>query len=222
MLDARARLVYLDQLRPPEGYRLDRAIATTFSLDLLSLLAAPISMVLSQSENGYDILRDPIAVHEALRQTTNRLAVFCQQGHIAAPTQDTRLFSLLEHVVVEVRPPHRKGVFHPKTWVLRFESKYKPVLYRVMCLSRNLTFDRSWDTVLTLEGYVEDRQRGFAHNRPLVDFVQALPTLAVGTVPSTIGENIDRLAEELRRVRFEPPADFEDITQFIPLGDSRV
>ena len=25
-------------------------------------------------------------------------------------------------------------------------------MYRVLCMSRNMTFDRSWDTLLSLEG----------------------------------------------------------------------
>ena len=51
MLEPGKRLLYLEELRPPEGYQLDRAIATTFSLDLLSLLMAPLSMVLHESQS---------------------------------------------------------------------------------------------------------------------------------------------------------------------------
>ena len=38
MLDPEARYIYLNELKPPAGYVLDRAVATTFSLDLLTLL----------------------------------------------------------------------------------------------------------------------------------------------------------------------------------------
>ena len=56
MLEPGKRLLYLEELRPPEGYQLDRAIATTFSLDLLSLLMAPVSMVLHESQSQNELL----------------------------------------------------------------------------------------------------------------------------------------------------------------------
>jgi hypothetical protein len=44
MLEPQSRMIYLDQVKPPQGYSLDLALATTFSLDLVSLLMAPLSM----------------------------------------------------------------------------------------------------------------------------------------------------------------------------------
>lgn len=45
MLDPEVRYTYLEELRPPVGYVLDWAVATTYSLDLLTLLLAPLAMV---------------------------------------------------------------------------------------------------------------------------------------------------------------------------------
>ena len=59
MLEPNSRLLYLDELRPPEGYSLDRAIATTYTLDLLSLLMAPLSMVLFECETKEEMLKQP-------------------------------------------------------------------------------------------------------------------------------------------------------------------
>lgn len=227
MLNPNVRLLYLEELRPPEEYKLDRAIATTFSLDLLSLLMAPLSMVFSEQGNQDDLLKDPIAFLEAVQRTKDRLAVFCQAGRIIVPTVDSRLYSYLEPIVVEVQPPGGKGVFHPKIWLLRFVKPHAPVYYRLLCLSRNLTFDRSWDTVLALEGYLqEQRQLNFRLNRPLVDFIRALPTLAVSnrqsetgtTVRPEIQAHIDTMAAEVGRVQFQPPEGFDAISAFIPVG----
>jgi hypothetical protein len=41
---------------------------------------------------------------------------------------------------------------HPKLWFLRYVGNYESVTYRLLCLSRNMTFDRSWNTMLCLEG----------------------------------------------------------------------
>lgn len=43
MLDPYDRRHLMEILRPPEGYSLDFAIGTTFSLDLLALMTAPLS-----------------------------------------------------------------------------------------------------------------------------------------------------------------------------------
>ncbi|HHW28323.1 MAG TPA: hypothetical protein GXX21_02015, partial [Syntrophomonadaceae bacterium] len=137
MFDPNTRCVYLAELRPPSGFKLDRAIATTFSLDLLALLMAPVSMVYSDLQDREAPLQNPVALLESLRQTTGRFAVFCQQGRILVPRADTLLYSYLERAVVEVQPPG-KGVFHPKVWVLRFlgeDDGQQVVFYRFLCLS---------------------------------------------------------------------------------------
>ena len=220
MLNPSDRLIYLNELCPPEGYHLDRSLATTFSMDLMSLLMAPLSMALSDVRDREETLHDPIAVLEALDRTADRFTVFCQSGRISVPKVDTRLYTYLEKVVIEVQPPSAEGVFHPKTWLLRFvgEDDDQPVVYRFLCLSRNLTFDRSWDTILTLDGVLEDRKNAFSRNRPLSEFVAALPKLACGSVHKGVRKQVNILADEVLRVRFEPPEQFENDIRFIPSG----
>lgn len=217
MLDPNERYLYLDGLSPPEGYVLDRAIATTFSLDLLSLLMAPLSMSLFECQKKEDMLKDPIAILEALKRTTDNLAIFCQQGRISIPTTESLLYSNLEPIVVEMQPPNRMGVFHPKIWLLRFKNENDDVMYRFLCLSRNLTFDRSWDTILTIEGNLEDRINAFSRNRPLADFIKTLPTMAVSTINMKVQEHINIMADEVLRVNFKLPDDFDEFF-FLPLG----
>ncbi|MCK9313981.1 MAG: phospholipase D family protein [Methanocorpusculum sp.] len=219
MLEPNQRNLYMDEFCPPAGYQTDMAIGTTFSLDLLSLLMAPVNMMKMAYAGQEQLLKDPIVVLEALKNTANKLAVFCQQGRIAVPGVDSRLYSYLESSVVEVQPRSSKGVFHPKVWVLRFTADNEPVLYRVVCLSRNLTFDRSWDTMLTLEGELDgSRINAFSRNRPLADFIASLPTLAVRPVNERIQQHIDLLADEVLRARFVAPQGFNEEFSFIPLG----
>ena len=177
------------RLRPPPGYRLDRAIGTTYSLDLQALLLAPLAFTLFgwQDEAGRPGA-DPLALLEAVRSHADRIRIFCQAGQIAVPRPNQLLLNYLEHSVYEVRAPDRRGVFHPKVWALRFapQEEGKPVSYRVLCLSRNLTFDRSWDTALVLDGEVTQRSYGYGDNRPLADFIAALPDLATRSVPAQV------------------------------------
>ncbi len=207
----------MEQLRPPDGFRLDRVIGTTFSLDLYSLLIAPLSMVLFEYEGKNDALKDPTAILEALRMLTDKIAIFCQKGRIIVPKGESYLFSYLEPIVIEVVPENIEGVFHPKLWILRYVNKEKDINYRLLCLSRNLTFDHSWDTILTLDGsYRKDRQRAFARNRPLSDFIRALPDLSKN-ITLSVRKNIKLMADEILKVDFDLPEGFEDI-KFHPIG----
>jgi len=218
MLDPQDRHLLLESLRPPSGYTLDCAIGTTFSLDLLTLLTIPIAFTKFDWEGGdAHQPQDSMALLEALRRHADKISVFCQGGRIAIPKQHQPLFGYLEESVFEVEPPNRRCVFHPKVWILRFCAPAEPILYRVLILSRNLTFDRSWDTVLALDGELVNRKNAFAQNHPLGDFVAALPTMAVRPLPERVLADVDKVQAELRRVRWKLPDGCEEIT-FWPLG----
>ena len=216
MLPPNQRELYLSALRPPPGFQLDRAIGTTYSLDLLTLLSLPLSFALLDITNSEGKLdRNPVALLHALRTYANRLTIFCQAGGIAVPAQRHPLYAHLEEAIIPVRK--EGGAFHPKIWLLRFTSPGEPVRYRFLCLSRNITGDPSWDTLLALDGEVADRQRAFAKNHPLADFLLALPGLATDQLADRHGRAIALLGDEVRRVRFDPPEPFADYA-FYPMG----
>ena len=142
MLSPNNRSVYTDALTPPAGFVLDRAVAATFSMDFTTLLSVPLQLVLQSTEDRDELMRDPIALYEALQRATRRVHVFTQHGRIQAPRQHHLLYSLLEPMITEVAAP-AGGAFHPKLWVLRFvEEQGTDVNYRLMLSSKNLTADR--------------------------------------------------------------------------------
>ncbi len=58
------------------------------------------------------------------------------------------------------------------------------MVFRLLCMSRSLTFDRSWDTILRLEGEPSDTVR----HPELRGFVEVLPAMAAGQCgQSTLG-----------------------------------
>ena len=131
MLSSDNRQLFVDALRPPDGYQFDRGIGTTFTLDLITLLIAPLSFALFDRASIYDALQDPLILLEALRRNANRLTIFCQAGYISVPPKDNYLYSYLEDIVVEVKSPGG-GVFHPKVWLLRYISEDAPTIYRLL------------------------------------------------------------------------------------------
>ena len=220
LLGPRDRSLLLEALRPPPGYRLGHAIATTYTLDLIALLTAPLAFTFFDWEDKEGRpSADPLALLEAVRRHARKLHVFCHGGAIHVPKGGQVLLAHLEACVVEVAAP-RGGVFHPKVWVLRYEphdDAAGPVCYRLLVGTRNLTFDRSWDTLLRLDGELVDRKNAIAQNHPLADFVAALPGLAVHGAPEAAERAAETLAGELRRVRWELP-DKVDELEFLAMG----
>ena len=219
MLQPNDRRHLFESLRPPEGYSLDYAIGTTFTLELLALLTAPLAFTtFSWADEDGHLSRSPQALLATMQQYADRITLFCQTGKIAIPNTHSLLYSYLEDSVVEVDAPKSGGIFHPKIWVLRFTAPKQPVLYRFLCLSRNLTFDRSWDTILVLDGHLVESSKEIAANRPLSNFIAALPQLAHNLpIAERVQTNIDRIQAELRRVQFELPPGFDQLL-FHPLG----
>src|SRR5262245_49331903 len=104
-----------DALRPPDGYDLDVAIGTSYTLDLLTPLTAPLPCQLcAHEETTAPLTADPLALLESLRRYADRILLFCQAGHIKTPPRNQPLLAHLERCVVEVQPPSTTGVFHPK------------------------------------------------------------------------------------------------------------
>lgn len=218
MLNPQNRSLLLEGLRPPVGYQLDHAIGCTFSLDLHALLTAPLAFTFFdwEDESG-SITSDPLAVLEAVRRNAGRISIFCQAGQISVPRKQERIFAYLEQSVHEVLPPSANGVFHPKIWLIRYTHETKPTQYRFICLSRNLTFDKSWDTVLVLNGLLSERVYAYSVNNPVGDFIQQLPGLCLTSLEQETIKKVEQMQYEVRRVLFEPPEGIEELS-FHPMG----
>lgn len=209
------RLDYSQVLTPPVGFHLDFAVGTTYSLDLDALVGACIALGLSE-ETDSALLNNPICLLEALRNTGDKVALFCEGGQIRLPSIVTPLYVLLEKMVFQVSANKRRGIakhpsFHPKFWLLRYINEEKDVIYRVAVLSRNLTFDRSWDVTFCMDGWLTDKSTD--KNAPVCDFLSYLSSYA-GDKKNAIR----RMARELSYVQFELESkEFYDY-DFIPVG----
>jgi len=217
MLQPNDRRLLFDALSPPTGFKLDFAVGTSYTLDLFALLSAPVAFAFSdwQDRDGRPT-RDPLALLKAVREYADRICLFYQAGRIHVPHNYQPLLASVESSLVETLAP-LGGSFHPKVWFLRFENQQREVMYRFLCLSRNMTFDRAWDTMLRLEGPLTDRANAFTQNHPLGRFVEALPSMAIRGVTKPWKKRINDLAYEIRRVEFELPEHVEKL-QFWPLG----
>jgi len=215
------RLDYGQVLAPPEGYILDFAVGTTYSLDLDALVGASISLGLSEDTDS-DLMKNPICLLEALRATGDKVALFCEAGQIHMPNSVTSLYILLEKMVFQVNTAKRKGIakypsFHPKFWLLRYVNERKEPLYRVVVLSRNLTFDRSWDITFCMDGIVNGRKT--LKTEPVIDFLSYLMGNIVADDNGKAKQRkMKTLMRELQYVHFQLNSkEFEDF-EFLPVG----
>lgn len=209
MLDVKKhRLDYGAMLIPPAEYRLAKAVAATYTLDLNTLLSIPVALFFSQTLEG-TFETERVQLLEAIQRCPEVLRIYHQQGKIHVPKKHNRLYGLLEPCVVGILPKNAYTSFHPKVWVLRYEHVDQPIRYRVIVLSRNLTYDRSWDIAAHLDGEVTVQRQ--VKNEPLVEFVSHLL--------SREGFDGDRqFVADLRRVEFQSPTGFNGNFAFHPVG----
>jgi len=209
--------LYTDCLRPPPNHRFQDAVGTTYSLDLATLLTVPLHLTLFSADRPVEeLMGDGVSLLEALRRTARHLSVFTQTSRTQAPRSPHVLFPLLEPVVLEAMPPSGSGTFHPKLWLLRFQSlDGASTRLRLLVLSRNLTEDRSWDLILTLEGTPAGRR--IEGNEALARLLTALPDMAIRPPAPEHRERVDILADLVLHTEWEPPGAFEEV-RFHALG----
>lgn len=213
------RTDYGDMLKPPEDYHLEKAVGTTYSLDLETLIAATISLGLS-GEMDSKLLQNPLSKLNALQNVADKVVLFCEAGQIHAPSKQNALAFLLEKMVVEVAlPKDRSGypAFHAKTWILSYANGAGNRKYRFLVLSRNLTFDRSWDVGFAMESDEKIRQK--KKTRPILDFLEFLAGIIPDSENSARKKLVRALGAELADVSFSLGSkEFEENFEILPLG----
>ncbi|MFF7291053.1 phospholipase D family protein [Microbacterium sp. NPDC008134] len=142
-----------------------------------------------------------------MRRTVDRVDVFAHAGFIGLGAASD-LVTVLEPMIHPVLMPH--GLFHPKVWFLEFAAGDER-RYRFICSSRNLTNDRTWDAVVTLDG-APASAREAATERANAGMVRLLRWLATDrrTAPRMTEARrarVDHLADAWETVEWERPDD---------------
>lgn len=212
-LDPDARSTLGDVLLPPEGYRLDHALGTAYSLDAETLVTIPLfASGLDASE-----IERPLGIARIYELGT-RLTLLVQGDRIAISKRwaDSRpLLGLLGDAVVPCSI--KDGSFHPKLLVLEFVSLEVPGLrfHRVVVATRNLTTDNSWDSVVVLD----ETDDGVV----VPGLVGAVRDLArfVNDRDHPAAEHCHRVARALSKVKFQPLRGLSELEVRLFHPDSR-
>lgn len=218
---AKDRINYGEALMPPMGFRLERAVGTTYSLDLETLTAISIALGLIEDTDS-ELVTSPISMLSALQKISDRIVVFCEAGQIKLPTKANALCLTLEKMVVPVSLPFDKKInrypaFHPKTWLLEYSNEEDKQLYRFVVMSRNMTFDHSWDVACAMDGDLSSV--GGVDSQPIIDFLTFLKRQLNEELANYSRQNDDLsyLIEAIHHVSFYPEDGFSDCN-IMPLG----
>lgn len=207
---AHNRLSYSELLEPDPGYQLDFAVGLTYSLDLEALLGVPVSLGLL-GEADPDLMKSPFYLLEAIRKSSDSIAIFCNAGGISLPKKIQSIYSLLENSVFEIKLQNRQN-FHPKLWFIKYINEEGHAYIKILVLSRNLTFDNSIDLCVAMQGDITRTKR--RKNKPLADMLEFVAEYT----DKTKKQKVLAIADDILHVKtFDIEHPFEDY-EFLPLG----
>ena len=159
-----------------------------------------------------------VCLFTAAERMKGRMMVFCEQGRIKAGDKSNPFCMLFEDMITQivVNKNRELSSFHPKVWVVEYANpQTKEQKWRLLVLSRNLTFDTSWDVAVRLDGEPTDVvQKGTA---PIVDFLRYLGRQASND-NADAHSSIVKMANRLKKVRFDTTSSDFDEFEFIPIG----
>lgn len=170
------RLIYSDILTPPYGYELEKAITTTYSLDVAALVSCMIPLAFSADVSN-KLFKNKVSTFTALRNLSKKMIVFCDPGQIKELKGLNKDFAiLLENMIIPVNLPKDKNgdypAFHPKMWLLQFVDEEGNHKYRFITLSRNISYDRCYDVTIAMDS--SDNHQKTRRTKPIIEFLEYL------------------------------------------------
>lgn len=170
------RLIYSDILTPPYGYELEKAITTTYSLDVAALVSCMIPLAFSADVSN-KLFKNKVSTFTALRNLSKKMIVFCDPGQIKELKGLNKDFAiLLENMIIPVNLLKDKNgdypAFHPKMWLLQFVDEEGNHKYRFIALSRNISYDRCYDVTIAMDS--SDNHQKTRRTKPIIEFLEYL------------------------------------------------
>ena len=173
-------LLFSDFLTPPEGFpNLECVIATTYSLDISALISCMVLLAFGNDIDG-KLLKNKVSILSSLETLSKKMVVFCDSGQIKVSRSRNKEFALLlENIIFPVNLPKIKGnypSFHPKMWLLHFSNNHGENHYRLVVLSRNISYDKTYDISLILEsgGIGECKEDDLKKTQKILDYIKYL------------------------------------------------
>ena len=195
VLDTKNDIIrYTDKLTPPEGYSLSFAVGTTYSLDMNAFGQALIAL-----DNTDRVIDPHFSLKNAIENLSGKVILFHDAGALKA--LDKEIYKTVDHFFISINKLN--GAFHPKIWLMRFKCNADPKMekFRLLVLSRNMSFDKSLDLIYAMDGEWDENEDCEAKNKPLCDLLEFLTDKTGLDEPRE--NEIGKLKENLKHVVFK-------------------
>ena len=214
MVSPDSRTMLTAALKPPPNMAFDAAVATSYTLDPALALMMPVLFSQGISYRNATEEDNAILRLQRLRNHADSITIFVQEGGIKVPRmlKPSPAYSLLEPMIYEKSP--KGGIFHPKMVLVRYKDGDGCKQMRLVVMTRNLTFDKSWDVAVILDGEVDPGKRS-SKNDVLAKFIHSLSSSTEGLSEKRRAV-INSLRTDLAHVRFLPPEGYSQYDFHVP------
>jgi hypothetical protein len=227
---------FTDLLRPPDGWRTEHAILTTYSADLVVVVTALLALTGSDLDHRRTGSRvELVKATDALR---GRVRVLAQRGRVTIPNTQQPILRLLDKFLLTVDADENVRSWHPKVALIRHQNidKESDRQWRIWLGSRNLTRIMNWEAGLVLMSQSDGhggRVAGLAELGAALAGRANLPTLPAAQVAAELAALTWEFppGSEVQKVRLlgpgsdeglpKPPANVERVFVVSPFLDAK-
>jgi hypothetical protein len=141
---------FTDLLRPPDGWKTENAILSTYSADLTVIVTT--LLALTGCDLDYRRTGSRVELVKAIEALRGKVCVLAQAGRVGVPSAARPILKLLDRFLQTVTTDENQSSWHPKVALVRYHRVDDPSdrQWRVWIGSRNLTRAMNWETGLIL------------------------------------------------------------------------
>lgn len=179
MLSNHERELLSEALKLPENTEIEYVYAATYTLSLEFLLG----ILLWLDNNDKDLKETtPLEVLKSLMVLAGKMRVYCHAGNIAPPKRAHSILRHLDEIVQTIHLPE-DGAFHPKFILIKYSENSSSARFRLVILSRNLSFSSAWDVMFAVEATVGRSETEFG-----IELAEYLRAIDRSIAPDRLGE----------------------------------
>jgi hypothetical protein len=227
---------FTDLLRPPDGWRAEHAILTTYSADLVVIVTA--LLALTGSDLDHRRTGSRVELVKAIDALRGRVRVLAQRGRVTIPNTQQPILKLLDKFLLTVETDENVRSWHPKVALVRHQNIDNEFdrQWRVWLGSRNLTRAMNWEAGLVLVSRSDGhgvRVAGLAElgaalagranlpTLPAADVIAELAALTWECPPGSEVQNVRLMGPGLGEGLPKPLADVERVFVVSPFLDAK-
>ncbi len=160
-------------LKPPNGYKFQKGLATTYSLHLDTLLTIPMFLDGTLSDENA-VIQNYASVVSTINKFRDSFKVYVQRGEIKTSSlgskKASKLYELLREVIKEIPKDTKIASFHPKLWLLQYGNNID-LKYKLIILSKNLTNSQDLDIAVVFDSVKVEKSIHKKINESLIYFL---------------------------------------------------